>query len=226
MKKAIVAAALLASLIALPGCNNMTDTQPLQAVKSETLQPMQQSWRSVLPCADCEGIETSLFLEKDGSWVMNERYIGGKGEPSSFASYGSWARTADKLVLTDSQGEKRYYRAKGEALEMLDREGNPIVSSLNYTLEPVQASLPTTPMAMRGMFHSGADGASFTDCATGQRVTVAGDRRLLRDYAAVSGAESKPVLLEMEGHFARRATGKMLVADNPGAFSADKRCGD
>ena len=57
---------------------------------------------------------------------MNERYLGAREEPSSFASYGTWARTADKLVLTDSKGEKSYYRAKGDALEMLDREGNPI----------------------------------------------------------------------------------------------------
>ncbi len=69
-----------------------------------------------------------LFLEKDGTWVMNERYLGAREEPSSFASYGTWARTADKLVLTDSKGEKSYYRAKGDALEMLDREGNPIES--------------------------------------------------------------------------------------------------
>ncbi|MEN1769698.1 copper resistance protein NlpE N-terminal domain-containing protein, partial [Pseudomonas aeruginosa] len=62
-------------------------------------------FRGVLPCADCEGIETSLFLEKDGTWVMNERYLGAREEPSSFASYGTWARTADKLVLTDSKGE-------------------------------------------------------------------------------------------------------------------------
>ena len=66
------------------------------------LTPMQQSWRGVLPCADCEGIETSLFLEKDGTWVMNERYQGVRREPSSFGSYGTWARTADKLVLTDA----------------------------------------------------------------------------------------------------------------------------
>lgn len=113
---------------------------------------MQQSWRGVLPCADCEGIETSLFLEKDGTWVMNERYQGVREEPSSFASYGTWARTADKLVLTDSNGEKSYYRAKGNALEMLDREGNPVASQLNYTLVPVTASLPVTPMPLRGMY--------------------------------------------------------------------------
>jgi uncharacterized lipoprotein NlpE involved in copper resistance len=38
---------------------------------------MQQSWRGVF-CADCEGIETSLFLAKDGTWVMNQRYQGAK----------------------------------------------------------------------------------------------------------------------------------------------------
>ncbi len=29
---------------------------------------------------------------------------------------------------------------------MLDREGNPIESQFNYTLEPAQSSLPMTPM--------------------------------------------------------------------------------
>ncbi len=81
---------------------------------------------------------------------MNERYLGAREEPSSFASYGTWARTADKLVLTDSKGEKSYYRAKGDALEMLDREGNPIESQFNYTLEPAQSSLPMTPMSPAG----------------------------------------------------------------------------
>ena len=224
MKKAIVAVAALGALIALPGCNNMTDIQTLQPVQSEALKPMQQSWRSVLPCADCAGIETSLFLEKDGSWVMNERYLGGKGEPSSFASYGSWARTADKLVLTDSKGEKRYYRAKGEALEMLDLDGNPIVSSFNYTLEPVQASLPTTPMVMRGMFQKGVGGATFTDCATGKHVAVADNQGLVKDYDSARVAAGKSILLEVEGHFAQQATGKTLVADNPGRFEPQKDC--
>ena len=32
---------------------------------------------------------------------------------------------------------------------MLDREGNPIESQFNYTLEPAQSSLPMTPMTLR-----------------------------------------------------------------------------
>lgn len=151
-EKAIVTAMAVISLFTLMGCNNRAEVDTLSPAQAAELKPMPQSWRGVLPCADCEGIETSLFLEKDGTWVMNERYLGAREEPSSFASYGTWARTADKLVLTDSKGEKSYYRAKGDALEMLDREGNPIESQFNYTLEPAQSSLPMTPMTLRGMY--------------------------------------------------------------------------
>ncbi len=152
VRTAILSVAAACTLFALIGCNNRAEVDALQPAQAAELKPMQQSWRGVLPCADCEGIETSLFLEKDGTWVMNERYQGVREEPSSFASYGTWARTADKLVLTDSNGEKSYYRAKGNELEMLDREGNPVASQLNYTLVPVTASLPVTPMPLRGMY--------------------------------------------------------------------------
>lgn len=232
MKKVLVALAAMGILFALPGCNNRSDEQTLKPGAEEALQPMQQSWRGVLPCADCEGIETSLFLAKDGTWVMNERYQGVAREPSSFGSYGTWARTAEKLVLTDSKGEKSYYRAKGDKLDMLDREGNPIVSSLNYTLEPVKSSLPVTPMAMRGMYIYMADAATFTDCATGKRVAVANNAQLERDYAAARGSETKPVLLTVEGHFTLEPnpdTGeqvKTLKTDKDAKFIPGKECGN
>lgn len=232
MKKVLVALAAMGILFALPGCNNRSDEQTLKPGAEEALQPMQQSWRGVLPCADCEGIETSLFLAKDGTWVMNERYQGVAREPSSFGSYGTWARAAEKLVLTDSKGEKSYYRAKGDKLEMLDREGNPIVSSLNYTLEPVKSSLPVTPMAMRGMYIYMADAATFTDCATGKRVAVANNAQLERDYAAARGSETKPVLLTVEGHFTLEPnpdTGeqvKTLKTDKDAKFIPGKECGN
>lgn len=82
----------------------------------------------MLSCVDCEGIEIFLFFEKDGIWVMNERYFGVREEFFFFVFYGIWARIVDKLVLIDSKGEKLYYRAKGDALEMFDREGNSIES--------------------------------------------------------------------------------------------------
>ena len=228
-EKALWSALAVSTLFALFGCNNRSETQVLQPTQTEELKPMQQSWRGVLPCADCEGIETSLFLQKDGTWVMNQRYQGAK-EPSSFATYGTWARTAEKLVLTDTAGEKTYFRAKGEGMEMLDREGNPIESQFNYTLAPVKAALPATPMAMRGMYFYMADAAIFTDCATGKKVSVANNAQLERDYAVARGNDSKPVLLTVDGHFTLEPnpdSGEMvktLVADKDAKFVAGKDC--
>ena len=228
-RAALLSALAVTSLFALFGCNNRSETQVLQPTQNEELKPMQQSWRGVLPCADCEGIETSLFLQKDGTWVMNQRYQGAK-EPSSFASYGTWARTAEKLVLTDTTGDKTFFRAKGEGMEMLDREGNPIESQFNYTLAPVKATLPATPMAMRGMYFYMADAAIFTDCATGKKVSVANNAQLERDYAVARGNDSKPVLLTVEGHFTLEPNPdsgelvKTLVADKDAKFAAGKDC--
>ena len=70
MKKALFSALAVSTLFALFGCNNRSETQVLQSSQNEALKPMQQSWRGVLPCADCEGIETSLFLQKDGTSVI------------------------------------------------------------------------------------------------------------------------------------------------------------
>lgn len=229
MKTAIFSVVAAGALVILMGCHNRAEVQALEPAHEEALKPMQQSWRGVLPCADCEGIETSLFLEKDGTWVMNQHYQGAKA-PSSFASYGSWARTADKLVLTDTQGEKHYFRAKGEGLEMLDREGNPIESQFNYTLAPVNAALPSTPMAMRGMYFYMADAATFTDCATGKKVSVANNAQLERDYAAARGNDTKPLLLTVNGHFTLEANPdsgqsvKTLIVDKDAAFQAGKDC--
>jgi len=229
VKSAIFSVVAASALFVLMGCHNRAEMEVLEPTQAEALKPMQQSWRGVLPCADCEGIETSLFLEKDGTWVMNQHYQSAKA-PSTFASYGTWARTADKLVLTDTAGEKRYFRAKGEGLEMLDMQGNPIVSQFNYTLAPITAALPATPMAMRGMYFYMADAAIFTDCATGKKVSVANNAQLERDYAAARGNDTKPVLLTVDGHFTLQANPdsgekiKTLVPDRDARFEAGKNC--
>lgn len=228
MKTAILTVLAASTLFALIGCNNRAEMHE-QPAHSAELAPMQQSWRGVLPCADCEGIETTLFLEKDGTWVMNQRYQGAK-DPSSFATYGSWARTAEKLVLTDSKGEKTYLRAKGEGMELLDQQGNPIESQLNYTLAPVKAALPSTPMAMRGMYFYMADAAIFTDCATGKKVSVSNNAQLERDYAVARGSNTQPVLLTVNGHFTYEPNPdsgepvKTLQVDKDAKFVAGKDC--
>lgn len=229
MKKLLISAVAACSLFALFGCNNRAEVTALQPTQAAELKPMQQSYKGLLPCADCEGIETTLFLEKDGTWVMNQRYKGAP-TPAVFASYGSWARTADKLVLTGSDGEKLYYRPKDDGLEMLDQQGNPIESQFNYMLKPTSDALPSTPMAMKGMYKYMADAAIFQDCATGRTFVVASNAELERGYAAARGTNMQPVLLKLEAHFTLEASPdsgelqKTLVADKSAKFESGKDC--
>ena len=83
MKKITIALFLAAGALSLLGCNNQY--QP----KEQSLQPMQQSYQGILPCADCSGLDTSLFLDEDGTFILQETYRGAKGGDRTFASYGS-----------------------------------------------------------------------------------------------------------------------------------------
>lgn len=74
VKKIVFSVIAACSLFALFGCNHRAETDTVQPAAMEELKPMQQSWRGVLPCADCEGIDTSLFPKKTGPRVMNEHY--------------------------------------------------------------------------------------------------------------------------------------------------------
>lgn len=230
MKRILAAAAAFGMLCALPGCNNRADDTVQKTGQDEALQPMQQSWRGILPCADCEGIETTLFLNQDGTWIMNERYLRSLKGAVVLGSRGRWARTAEKLVLTDDKGNKRYFRAKGDKLDLQRPDGKPLISAHSYALESIKAPLPVTPIAMRGMYIYTADVAIFTDCATGKRMPVANNVQLEQGYAAARGRSEKPVLISIEAHFTLEPnpdTEKLetvLVPDGNGEFIADGGC--
>lgn len=226
MKQITIALFLAAGALSLLGCNNQY--QP----KEQALQPMQQSYQGLLPCADCSGLDTSLFLDEDGTFVLQETYRGAKDGDQTFASYGTWARTADKLVLTESNGEKRYFHPEGKQLRMLDRSGAPIVSQLNYVLSPVTKALPKTPMPLTGLYTYMADAAVFKDCATGKTFPVTNNIALEQGYLKAQRAPGEPVFLMLNGHFSVQPSmeeGQMQKAliPEPGGkitFDSSKSC--
>ncbi|MBJ7221878.1 MULTISPECIES: envelope stress response activation lipoprotein NlpE [unclassified Brenneria] len=196
VRKLAIGVLLTAVISALIGCHTRSRMQ------EEPLQPMAQSYRGTLPCADCEGIDTSLFLEKDGTFVLRQHYQTTREGTSVFAEYGQWRRTADKLVLTNSEGEKRYFRPLGKDLEMLDQQGVPIPSSHAYRLIATELALPDTPMAMKGMYRYMADAATFTDCATGKTFVVDNTLALEKQYMNARSAAGEPVFTILTAHFA------------------------
>lgn len=227
MKKLTLGVLLVSVISILIGCH--TSSQ----VREDALQPMAQSYRGTLPCADCAGIETSLFLDADGTFVLQRQYQTERPGNHTFAVYGKWARTADKLVVTDSEGEKLYFRPLDKGLEMLGRDGVPVRSSSPYRLTATEQPLPVTPMAMRGMYRYMADAALFADCFTGKTYPVVNNVALEKRYLNIRTAPGEPVLLTLEAHYAVSPSpeeGRKVKSVIPGnaefQMNAGRRCPD
>lgn len=132
MKKIVIAVMVTLFFGSLLGCQNHESV-----MAAETPDTMAQQFQGIIPCADCEGIQVSLALKQGGRYVMREHYAG--THTGDNVQQGTWQRTAEKLILVSDTGDKRYFRPLENGLEMMDTEGNPIATTLNYRLAPVKA---------------------------------------------------------------------------------------
>ncbi|WP_226100223.1 copper resistance protein NlpE N-terminal domain-containing protein [Dickeya oryzae] len=137
MKKLATGVMLVVLLSGLMGCHSRSQVQ------DEPLRPMAQYYRGKLPCGTCGDVDTSLFLSADGSFVMQESYPSGADGKATVAESGRWSRTAERLVLTDSHGEKRYFRPSNNDLEALGDDGQPMAAASRYRLLAVDKQEPS-----------------------------------------------------------------------------------
>lgn len=94
------------------------------------------TYKGVVPCADCEGIETVITLNPDESYNIKETYLG--KSDNVFEDVGSfdWMDDGNRLKLEDTDSNVRFFTVADGKLIMLDMEGNPIESvyDKNYEL--------------------------------------------------------------------------------------------
>jgi heat shock protein HslJ len=91
------------------------------------------TYTGALPCADCEGISTTLILNKDLTYKLLTIYLG-KGD-KTFESNGNfiWNNEGTIIILLDESNEwKQQYEVVESKLFHLDEEGNRITSNLAY----------------------------------------------------------------------------------------------
>lgn len=83
-------------------------------------------WRGVRGCADCDGIETVLVLERAGEaqrFELIETYLA-MPESARFADSGDWALDGQALRLqADDGGERHYALLRGGRLQPGDGQG-------------------------------------------------------------------------------------------------------
>lgn len=100
-------------------------------------------YTGVVPCADCDGIQTSLVLDMDKTYTLTTTYLG-KGEDNTFTENGSfeWNAEGSSILLEGIENGPNQYQVGENRLFQLDMEGNRITGNLAdyYILEKVDGN--------------------------------------------------------------------------------------
>lgn len=93
-------------------------------------------YRGILPCAPCEGIETTLQLNADGSYRLTETYQQRHPLTEEVSGHFTWRREGRVLQL-DKTGGERLYQVDNGQVWALDVDGKQVEGELaaNYILK-------------------------------------------------------------------------------------------
>ncbi len=167
-----------------------------------------QTFRGVIPCADCEGIRVTLTLQPDWTWRMRRVYFGTRDKKeASFVTTGRWERglpgTNQIRLIGDRNESGLYDFVSGNTLRMLDQDGQAIQSSLNYLLtQQFELDPIADTFSMRGKVVSTNGATTFAICSTGKTYPVsqaAQGKQLADAYSRLRIATGTPVLMWIEG---------------------------
>ena len=134
-----IALFLLATLAALPGCGRTPDEPAPQASAlsgaDADATAIDATWQGVLPCADCDGIETRLRLVADDEgrrFELQEAYLAADGG-DRFEAQGEWTQASVEIGGTptavyglDVDGATRWFSLGHDgSLEQLESRDQP-----------------------------------------------------------------------------------------------------
>ncbi|GHC29164.1 hypothetical protein GCM10010082_23500 [Kushneria pakistanensis] len=169
MKRAFSSGIMLAAAgLALGGCSQQPEVSSAPQVMS-----VAESWQGVLPCADCEGIDTQLTLVSSGmtgfgaTYTLKQRYLS-RDNPGSDAAREVQTRSGDWVVTRGSPVDPQaviyqldpendescmsFQVIGNDRLRQLNCNGQPINTTQNIELrrvaEPVQPASGTAAQSM------------------------------------------------------------------------------
>jgi len=135
--------ASLLALALLAGCDNGSR----QSRPASSLPQLQQGdgriqWQGWLACADCDGIQTTLLLQRSGddrTYTLTETYLAA-ADGARFVETGTWRTEADLLRLQGNSGEARIFAVLADGrLQPRDGRGRPFAPRQDDVLVPLTA---------------------------------------------------------------------------------------
>jgi uncharacterized lipoprotein NlpE involved in copper resistance len=86
-------------------------------------------YQGVLPCADCQGIQTTIYLNKNLSYRVTTKYLGRSDSLYDHTGVFSWNNQGNTITLHDQPKPNSYFVGEG-MLTQLDMNGGRISGSL------------------------------------------------------------------------------------------------
>lgn len=127
------------------GCTQQMESDKKETAENKTEQTTQTlsdnsrtsldwdgTYFGVLPCADCEGIETTITLSKDLTYSLKSKYVGKSAEVFEKSGSFTWNEAGSIITLsgfTEGEGPSKYFVGENR-LTQLDIEGNKISGAL------------------------------------------------------------------------------------------------
>lgn len=92
-------------------------------------------YRGILPCADCPGIKTTIYLNRDLTYVRKSKYMDRPAPEQEEKGQFTWDTDGQTITL-DAGGQPAKYAVGENTLTQLDMNGAKITGSLaaNYVL--------------------------------------------------------------------------------------------
>ncbi len=128
----LFAALLLAACMQPPG-----QSPPDAAHTSKNSLDWHGTYLGTTPCADCEGIRTTVTLHQDDTFTRERIYLGKAGVPVQDAGDFSWDSAGRAITLAPGSESSQQYQVAENRLFHLDRSGQRISGDLEdrYVLE-------------------------------------------------------------------------------------------
>jgi copper homeostasis protein (lipoprotein) len=181
---------------------NKTANQP----RGFDVKNIQGVFYNTLPCADCPGIATKLYLKPDDSFIMEQKYL----NRNIVYDLGRWSVTDSILKLTGTEGISQFKILNQATIKLLDNEGRMIYDTTSAHLVLLRDNTPFKPLKLipvEGTFYANRDTMNIHICAMDNNYPVALAPKAMGMKAAYNKAahqKNEPLYAKLEGHFELR----------------------
>ena len=132
MKYISVLPLLFLLLVLASSCSNPA-TKDKQVPKGDTSRNA-LDWEGVyegtVPCADCEGIATTLVIDYDNNFELKTKYLGKSEEGFSHSGSFTWNEKGNIITLEGLENRPSQYLVGENQLFQLDMEGERVIGEL------------------------------------------------------------------------------------------------